>query len=58
METEMLIVLFGIGFFLLTGLLGGLGFYNILKNRKRKAILFFGAGFSFIAIYIIGILTI
>ncbi|WP_209122660.1 hypothetical protein [Alkalihalobacillus sp. BA299] len=53
MDPAMVIVLLGIGFFLLTGVFGGLGFYFMMKVNKRLAATFFTIGFSCIAIFII-----
>ncbi|OLO42499.1 hypothetical protein BTR23_00320 [Alkalihalophilus pseudofirmus] len=53
MDPAIIIVLVGIGFFLLTGVFGGLGFYFIMKANKRLATTFFAIGFSCIAIFII-----
>ncbi|MFV8828291.1 hypothetical protein [Alkalihalobacterium sp. APHAB7] len=57
MDPGMMIVLLGIGFFLLTGVFGGLGFFFIMKANKRLAAIFFAIGFSCIGIYIISLFT-
>ncbi|WP_216829177.1 hypothetical protein [Alkalihalobacterium elongatum] len=57
MDPAMMIVFLGIGFFLLTGLFGGLGFFFTMKANKRLAVIFFAIGFSCIAIFIISLFT-
>ncbi|MDE5411844.1 hypothetical protein [Alkalihalobacterium chitinilyticum] len=57
MDPGMMIVLLGFGFFLLTGMFGALGFFFIMKAKKRLAAIFFAIGFSCIAIFIFSLFT-
>ncbi|MDQ0258058.1 lipopolysaccharide export LptBFGC system permease protein LptF [Evansella vedderi] len=56
MDNEIMIVILGIGLFLLAGLFGGLGISFILKNRRSQGGMLLGIGVLLVLIYIITLL--
>jgi hypothetical protein len=53
MEEGLILVLFAMLFFLLTGVFGGIGIYQALHNQKKKATWFLIIGFICIITFII-----
>jgi uncharacterized membrane protein YsdA (DUF1294 family) len=52
MQQEIMIVIMVFIFFLLTGLFGGLGIYQILHHKRKRAIWSFVIGILMIVIYL------
>ncbi|BAB05452.1 hypothetical protein P4637_01095 [Halalkalibacterium halodurans] len=53
MTEEIIIVLIVFGFFLMTGVCGGLGVFGMLTGRRKLAKWGLATGFAFIAIYVV-----
>ncbi|ARK30385.1 hypothetical protein [Halalkalibacter krulwichiae] len=47
------IIIFVLVLFLLTGLFGGIGIWNILHRNKKRALWSFGIGVAMIVLYLI-----
>ncbi|WP_078553360.1 hypothetical protein [Bacillus alkalicellulosilyticus] len=57
MDQDIIIVLTGIFFFLLTGTLGGLGIFFLMKQKIRAGVTFLVIGFISVIIYVATMFT-